>query len=127
MPHMTNLSDRELDTTIDEVLIKYDLLNEMRSGSVTTLQGALSEAITPIVARLKAERDSLQKAHNYNIDKIASLESQLSRMSKSVSAIDIATEIRGYDIKPHCGEYLTDEQCLELGKIIHDSIMGVGE
>lgn len=42
---------KELDKVIDEVLIKYGCLNKTRVGSLSTLQGALSQAIERLIDR----------------------------------------------------------------------------
>jgi hypothetical protein len=54
---MTEKELGELNKIIDEVLIQYNCLNAMRTGSLTTLQGALSEALSGKLPRQDVNRE----------------------------------------------------------------------
>jgi hypothetical protein len=67
---MPNKSVREstkerIDKAIDEVLIKYGCLNKMRNGSLTTLQGALSDQILGLFLSEEEIEKIITQCRNY--------------------------------------------------------------
>lgn len=65
--------EKHLYTAIDKVCSQYDILNKSRTGCVTTIQLALSEAIKPIIRSLLS-RQPLRELEESELAKVISAE-----------------------------------------------------
>ncbi|GAF89954.1 unnamed protein product [marine sediment metagenome] len=118
----------QADATIDHLKAENERLIQIKATHV------ISPSLWSINAKLQAElkkvreeRESLQKAHNYNIDKIWKLETKNARLKAIVDRVDVGEMANHlYGNQPACLSAIAKERraeaCFDIAQAIHDHI-----